>query len=183
MSAERAPGSAEGWVAVALLGRPRGIRGEVTALPLSSHPERYESLREVFLFGGRAQPAFAGEPRQVEFTWNHQGILIFKFHGVDTMTDAERLAGAEVRIPQSERIALEPGEYFESDLLECEVFERGGASLGRVRSLDEGGGSGVLVLESGLMIPFVRSICVEIDPTARRIVVELPQGLKDLDRS
>jgi len=39
------------------------------------------------------------------------------------------------------------------------------------------------VIEGGLLIPFVRSICVEIDPAAKRIAVELPEGLKDLNRS
>ncbi len=182
MTLEETPGSAEDWVAVALLGKPRGNRGEVTAVALSSRPERFNSLREVFLFGGRALPELAHEPAEVEFTWVHQGVLIFKFRGVDSISAAERLAGAEVRIPRSERITLEPDEFFESDLVGCEVVERGSESLGRVKGLDDAGGSGCLVLESGLMIPFARSICVEIDPRARRIVVDLPEGLKDLDR-
>ena len=182
MNPGETPGSAQYWVTVALLGKPRGIRGELTAIGFSSRPERFESLREVYLFGGRTAPGRVAERFEVELTWFHQGGLVFKFRGVDTMSDAERLIGAEVRVPRSERIALEPGEFFESDLLGCEVVDRAGAALGRVRSLDDGGGSGVLVLEDGFMIPFVRKICVEIDPDSRRIVVELPEGLKDLYR-
>ena len=45
-----------------------------------------------------------------------------------------------------------------------------------------GGGAGLLVVDSNLLIPFARSICVEIDPAAKRIAVELPEGLKDLNR-
>jgi 16S rRNA processing protein RimM len=179
---EEIRGAAEDWVAVALLGKPRGNRGELTAVALSSRPERYESLREVFLFDGRAVPALAGERLAVETTWFHQGVLIFKFSGVDTISDAERLVGAEVRVPRADRIELDPGEFFESDLVGSEVVERGGGSLGRVRSLDDAGGSGVLTLDDGFMIPFARAICVEIDPVARRIVVELPEGLKELYR-
>jgi 16S rRNA processing protein RimM len=97
------------------------------------------------------------------------------------MSDAEPLAGCEVRVPRAERIELDPGEYFESDLIGCEVIERdGGASLGRVMALRDGGSSGVLELEGGLLIPFARAICVSIEPEARRIVVELPAGLKEL---
>jgi hypothetical protein len=33
------------------------------------------------------------------------------------------------------------------------------------------------------LIPFARSICVEIDPAAKRVIVELPEGLEDLNRS
>jgi 16S rRNA processing protein RimM len=161
------------WVTVAVLGRARGIRGEVTAFALSK-PERYASLREVFLFP-------EGSRREVESAWFHDNRLVLKFRGVDTMSDAERLTGCEVRVPRAERVRPDPGEYFESDLIGCEVVERdGGASLGRVRALQDAGSSGVLEVESGLLIPFVRAICVAIDPEARRIVVDLPAGLKEL---
>lgn len=164
------------WVTVALLGRTRGVRGELTAIALSK-PERYESLREVFLFPG-------GSRQEVESAWFHDNRLILKFRGVDTMSDAELLVGCEVRVPRGQRIALDPGEYFESDLIGCEVVERdGGASLGRVTSFQEGGSTGLLELESGLLIPFARAICVAIEPSARRIVVDLPAGLKELNQA
>ena len=104
-------------------GRARGIRGELTAITFSK-PERYENLREVFLFP-------EGVRHEVESAWFHDNRLILKFRGVDTMSDAERLTGREVRVPRGERIHLEPGEFFEADLIGCEVVERdGGASLG-----------------------------------------------------
>jgi 16S rRNA processing protein RimM len=171
----------EEWVTVAVLGKARGSRGEVTAFPLSDKPERYSALAEVYLFGGVC-PA-QGQRREVEEAWFHSGRLVLKFRGVDSIGDAERLAGAEVRVPMRERAPLEPGEYFQSDLLGCEVTERRtGATLGRVTSFQDGGGSGLLQVEGGLLIPFVRAICVEIDPAAKRIVVDLPEGLKELNR-
>ncbi len=161
------------WVTVAILLRARGIRGELAAIPLSK-PERYVTLREVFLFP-------EGSRREVESAWFHENRLILKFRGVDSMSDAEPLAGCEVRVPRAERIELDPGEYFESDLIGCEVVERnGGAALGRVIALRDGGSSGVLELEGGLLIPFARAICVSIEPEAGRIVVDLPAGLKEL---
>jgi len=169
------------WVAVALLGRTRGNRGELTAFTLSSKPERYEQLSAVFLFGSGLPEQ--GERYEVESTWLHKGVLILKFRGVDTIGAAERLCGAEVRVPLVERVRLEPGEFFESDLLGCEVVDRStGESLGRVTAWEEGGSSGLLVIGEDLLIPFARSICVEIDPAVRRIAVDLPAGLKELNR-
>jgi 16S rRNA processing protein RimM len=163
------------WVTVALLGKTRGNRGELTAYSLSSKPERFQNLREVYLFG-------SGEKYEVEETWFHLRTLIFKFRGIDTISDAEKLVGSEVRIPFSERAPLDPGEFYESDLIGCEVFERPtGESLGRVSALQDGGGPGLLQV-GDLLIPFTTAICVEIDPAAGRIVVELPAGLKDLNR-
>ncbi len=169
------------WVTVALLGKTRGNRGEVTAIALSSKLERFEKLREVYLFErGRDSP----RPAEVETAWFHDGTLILKFRGVDSISDAEQLAGAEVRVPWSERTALEPGEFFESDLVGCTVMDRAtGRILGRVSAWQDGGGSGLLVIDDDWLIPFARSICVEIDPAARQITVELPEGLKDLNRA
>ena len=120
----------------------------------------------------------------MESAWFHEGTLILKFQGVDSISEAEKLSGAEVRIPASQRAPLEPGEYFQTDLIGCDVIDsQSGSSLGRVTSWDDSGGPGLLVVEGGLMIPFARSICIEIDPAARRILVALPEGLKDLNPS
>lgn len=176
MSSLSADSTGGEWVAVAILGRARGIRGELTAIALSK-PERYESLREVYLFPGGAR-------HEVESAWFHENRLILKFRGVDTMSDAELLSGAEVCVPRAARVTLDPGEYFESDLIGCEVLERAnGASLGRVVALRDGGSAGLLELEGGLLIPFAREICVAIEPEARRILVDLPAGLKELNRA
>jgi 16S rRNA processing protein RimM len=168
-------------VTVAVLGKTRGSRGEVRAFPLSDKLERYSALGEVYLVGeGESGP---GRRFEVEEAWFHAGRLALKFRGVDTIGDAERLAGAEVRVPMSARAPLDPGEYFQSDLLGCQVTDRRtGASLGRVTGWQDGGGSGLLQIEGDWLIPFVRAICVEIDPEAKRIVVDLPEGLKELNR-
>jgi len=174
------------WVTVALLGKARGNRGEVTAIALSSKLERFEKLGDVYLFGGRESVAGGQDPKSlaVESVWSHQGTLIFKFRGVDTISAAELLSGAEVRVPWSERTALEPGEFYESDLVGCQVVDRRtGETLGRVSGWQDAGGSGLLVVDNDWLIPFARSMCVEIDPSARQIKVELPEGLKDLNRS
>ena len=112
------------------------------------------------------------------------GSVIFKFRGIDSVTDAELWRGAEVRIPREERLELQPGEFFIGDLIGCEVVERGtGESLGTVTGWDDGGASGLLQVGQDLLIPFARTICVSIDTARRRIEVELPEGLKDLNRS
>ena len=199
--------TAAGWVTVAVLGKTRGNRGEITAWALSSKPERYQSIEEVYLFGtatnpnrgtdapipaskaspgnvaGSVIPIGNGERFEVESIWFHQGTLVFKFRGVNTISDAERLNGLEVRVPMSQRTALDPGEFFQSDLIGCEVVDRRtGERLGRVSDWQDSGGPGLLVVEGELLIPFARAICVEIDPAARRIEVELPEGLRDLNR-
>jgi 16S rRNA processing protein RimM len=174
------------WVAVALLGRPRGNRGELTAIALSSRPERYSALREVYLFREDG-PLSGGAPFEIESYWEHRGGLVLKFRGCDSISAAECLAGAEVRIPMRERPEPPEGEYYHSDLIGCEVIDKKtGAALGSVTGFEETGGAGLLKValqESGkeILVPFARAICVEIEVGARRIVAELPEGLKELN--
>ena len=148
--------------------RARGNKGELAALPLSSHPDRVKS---VFV---------NDQPMEVERTWMHGDQLIFKFQGVDTISDAERLAGAEVAIPFEQRAALGEEEYYQSNLIGCEVFDATGRSLGVVTDFEETGAAPLLHI-GDILIPFAKFICVTIDPANKRIVVNPPDGLLDLN--
>ncbi len=166
------------WVTVAILVRPRGVRGEITAVSQSSHPERFAQLKSVRLF----PPDKPGISREytVERVWDQQGTPIFKFAGVDSMDAAELLRGAEVRIPPGERVALEPGEFFQSDLIGCEIRDRATKRLiGKVTGWEEYGGPSLLQVDGGrLLIPFVKAICVDIRPADGVIETDLPEGLE-----
>jgi len=170
-------GDAADWVTVAVLVRPRGVRGEITAVSQSGHPERFAQLKQVRLFG-------SGGEYTVERVWDHLGTLVFKFAGVDSMNDAELLRGAEVRIPREERVALEPGEYFQSDLIGCEVRDQQSKRvIGRVTGWEEYGGPSLLQVDGGrILIPFVKAICVDIRPSDRVIETLLPEGLENPEK-
>jgi 16S rRNA processing protein RimM len=171
-----------GWVTIAILGKTRGNRGEITAVSLSGKPERFQALHQVFLF--KLGQALSPASFEVESTWFHGETLIFKFREVDSISQAELLTGCEVRVPAGERTRLEENEFFQSDLVGCEVFDHAsGERLGIVTAWEDSGGHGVLVVDGSLLVPFVRAICKLIDPAARRIAVELPEGLKDLNRT
>lgn len=168
--------SNEDWVAIALIGKPRGNRGELTAISLTSKPDRFSVLERVFLSGH-------AEPFPVEEIWEHKGSLIFKLRGVDSISDAEIYQGCEVRVPMVERTRLESGEYFHSDLVGCEVIDRAnGRIVGRVTSMQDAGGGGLLVIDETILIPFARGICPVIDIEHRRIEVDLPEGLLALNQ-
>jgi 16S rRNA processing protein RimM len=173
------------WAAIALVVGPRGNRGEVETVLLSDDPERMARIGEVYLFKA-TEPGALHRRFEVETAWAHGKRFVFKLRGVDTISEAETLRGSEIRIPLASRPELRAGEYYQSDLIGCEVMERhGGQRLGRVTGWRQYGGPALLEIEgeSGeeILIPFAGSICVEIDPEAKRIVVDLPEGLKELN--
>jgi 16S rRNA processing protein RimM len=123
---------------------------------------------------------------EIESVWEQKGRLIFKFRGIDSIDDAEKLRGAEVRLPIEERLPLQEGEYYQTDLIGCGMIDRGsGERLGVVTGLQEYGGPLLLEVETPgepLLVPFARAICVEIDVANRRILADLPEGLLDLGK-
>jgi 16S rRNA processing protein RimM len=122
---------------------------------------------------------------EVENTWMHGDHLILKFKGVDTISDAEKLAGAEVAIPFEQRAALAEEEFYQSDLIGCEVSDASGRSLGIVEDFQETGGAPLLTVKTPdgreLLIPFANSICTKIDLDRKQITVNPPEGLLDLN--
>ena len=126
--------------------------------------------------------AMRGEPAELERCWIHQGSLVLKFVGFDSRTEAEKLQGWFVGIPESERPPLEEGQVYLSDLVGCEAVSLDGRRIGVVTGWQDIGGPVLLEVGEDLLIPYVDAICREVDVAGRRIRVELPEGLEDLNR-
>jgi 16S rRNA processing protein RimM len=174
------------WMVIARIIGPRGNRGEVAAIPLTDNLQRFKEPLQVRLSDAAGSGSDHREAT-VETAWTHKGRLVLKFRGVDTISEADELRGCEVCVPLASRPELPPGEYYQSDLVGCDVIEQpGGRRIGRVADLVEGPGQALLRVEgvdgAEILIPFARSICVEIDPQRKRILVNLPGGLEELNR-
>ena len=164
----------ESWVAIGRLWRTRGNRGELLGELDSSDRDREQKLREVALeVDGRRQVM------RVEETWRHDGRPVFKFAGIDSISDAEKWEGAEMSVPASEVEPPEEGAFSYADLVGCQVV--GESVVGVVTEVEEYGGAPLLKVEAAdgreILIPFARSICKVIDVASKAIRVELPEGL------
>ena len=172
--------NAENLVAVGKILRERGRIGELTAEIYSSQPGRAEKLKVVVL-------SLAGlkRPVQVERLWYHGGRPVFKFFGIDSISDAQVWRGADLLAAESERARPDEGEYSHADLIGCEVRAWAtGEPLGIVRRIEDYGSQILLSVEKAaggeMLIPFANAICREIDVATKIIRVELPEGLADL---
>ena len=182
-------------VTVARILRPHGRRGEVAAEILTDFPERLTKLKQVRLCDGKRDAARdtdanaeqVGRRVGVRSCWlshSRGGQAIFHFEGSDSISDAEKLVGLEVRIPLAERAPLPGGSYYVTDLIGCDVREEG-AAVGVVRDVEFTGGTPLLAVDSAngeVLIPLADEICVNVDLAARRIDVILPEGLRELNR-
>jgi 16S rRNA processing protein RimM len=174
------PESDSSWVIVAEIIRARGNRGELAVNDLTTGPDRFIELGSVTLLA--PDDAIKGE-FEIEEAWDHNGFTVLKFKGVDSIDDAEKLRGLRAAIRPSRRRPLEPGEFFFGDLVGCQVIDANNqTAYGRVAAVHEQGARSLLELEDGLLIPFVKDICVGIKPEDGRIEVILPDGLVEIFR-
>lgn len=175
-------------VTVARVLRPHGRRGEVAAEILTDFPDHLKRLKTAILWDGKAEPRSVAV-RSCWLSQSRGGQAIIHFEGSDSISDAETLVGLEVQIPLGERVPLPIGSYYVTDLIGCDVRDTASNIIGRVRDVQFTGenlaGTPLLVIEAPqgeLLVPLAADICVTIDVSVHQIVVNLPEGLRDLNR-
>jgi 16S rRNA processing protein RimM len=112
-----------------------------------------------------------------------QGRPIVALAGVETMNDAEALAGAELKMPAEGLGPLPERTYYRHDLVGCEVRTKDGAIVGTVTAVEGPLERSRLVIArpgGEVMVPMVETICLSVDPAAKAIVIDPPEGLLDL---
>src|ERR1700682_2066837 len=173
-------GGTEDLVVVARVARTRGLRGEVVADLSTDFPERFDDLDSVI---GIA-PDGSRRSLQIEEHWFHQHRILLKFASFDSIDEARVLAGYQLAVPASERVALPADHFYEWELAGCRVERIDGTLLGLVQEVMYTGGVEILVVagDAGreMLIPMARDICVEIDVTRKVIRVDPPEGLLEL---
>jgi 16S rRNA processing protein RimM len=159
--------------------KTHGLKGEVVAELLTDFPERFDDLDEVVLISPRG----AQKTGSIEGFWFQKDRVVLKLGGYDDVDAAKELIGYEFAVPESDRVQLEDDEFYDWELEGCTV-KVGDESIGQVRSVMKTGGAEILVVadESGneKLVPLASEIVVQIDPAAKTIVVDPPEGLLDL---
>ena len=176
------PGSPawENMVVVGRVARPHGLRGHVIVNPETDFvDERFRPGADVWI-----RPA-GGERRLTIVAARVQGGRpVVAFDGLSRLEDVEELSGLELRIPEAALQPLEPGRYYEHQLVGCMVETRDGAAVGPVVRVEGGAGGSRLVVDGRrgeILIPLAVDICAEIDVAARRIRIDPPEGLLELN--
>jgi 16S rRNA processing protein RimM len=158
--------------------RAHGIRGQVIVNPETDFIEDRFRIGRVLLVGPAAHP----REHEIVESRVHQGRPIVRFEGIDTMNDADTLAGAELWLRERDVAPLPAGTFYRHDLVGCDVVDRRGARLGRVTGVEGSLERSYLVVDEHMLIPLVSDICVAVDIAARSVMVDPPEGLTDLNR-
>lgn len=171
-------GSAD-LIVIARAVRTHGLRGEIVAELLTDFPQRFEDVDDLIM----VSPSGERNRVRLEDFWFQKHRVVLKLAGYDDVERAKTLVGHDFAVPESDRVLLEHDEFYDWELEGCTV-KVGEKSIGEVRSVIRTGGAEILVIndEAGkeLLIPLAESIVVKIDPEAKVIMVDPPEGLLEL---
>ena len=173
----------EDWEGMALVGRiarPHGLRGQVAINPETDFIE--ERFAEGATVWTRSP---AGDERLTVVSMRVQnGRPIVGFDGFARVEDVERLLGLELRVPEGALQPLQPGTWYEHQLVGCAVETTAGDVVGEVAKVEGGAGASRLVTNGPrgeILIPLAVDICVEIDVANKKIRINPPEGLLELN--
>lgn len=167
------------FITIARIVKKRGIRGELAAEVLTSHPDRFSLVHQVRIYKkGREYR------EELESYWFHGERVILKFRGRDRPEETEELIGGEVQIPEEDRLPPPENSFYHADLIGCRILE-GGRLRGVVTDIFEASGevANLVVQDDQMnefMIPLTRAFIREIDIDSKTIQVELPKGLTEV---
>jgi 16S rRNA processing protein RimM len=162
---------------VGRIGRPHGVRGELTIEVRTDSPE----LRFAPGSSLSTDPVTAG-PLEVEgFHW-HSGRLLLSFAGVDDRTAAEALRNVllVIDVPDDET-PDDPEEFYDHQLIGLAAHDAAGTALGVVTDVLHLPSQEVLAVTTPdgreVLVPFVVEIVPEVDVAGGRLLVTAPPGL------
>jgi 16S rRNA processing protein RimM len=167
-------------IALGRIRKPHGIHGEASVEAWTDSVDRFSDVPNVTLVSPDEKSTRA---ITIEAARNHSGRALLKFAGVETPEEIDDLRGWTIEIPDEAARKLDDDEYFLHDLVGLELVDANGEKKGVVTDAYEGGGGVLLdVKDRGrrYQVPFANEICTKIDLKAKRIVVNLPDGLDDL---
>ena len=167
-------------VLVGRIARPHGLRGEVVVNPETDFvEERFARGARLWTRSDRGDEELTITSARVQ-----NGRPVIGLAGFTSIDDVERLAGLDLRVPEEALNQLGDDTYYQHQLVGCAVETLDGSRVGDVTRVDGGAGGSLLAVGADrgeILIPFARHICVDIDVVARRIRIDPPEGLLELN--
>jgi len=164
-------------VALGSVVNTHGIRGEVRMLPFNPDTDAFHPGMSIALRRGATSVEY-----RLAALRRHKRFLLLTLDGVGSMSEAEKLVGAEVEVPVESLPKLPEGAAYHFQLVGLEVVTTAGESLGRVEEVFTTAANDVVVVRRDgreLLIPYVGEVVRAVDLEAKRLVIAPLPGLID----
>lgn len=169
------PGSPQagepGFLAIGLLGKPHGVKGEINFHISSTQIKDIFSLKSVFI--GDIQEEYS--VNSIRKKGEH---LIISFKGISTPESVAQFRNKIIYIKNKNAPVLQEDSYYYHQLIGIQVFNRQGQLLGKINEILKTGANDVYVITSlnplakEILIPAIKSVILEVDINNKRMVVD-----------
>ncbi len=169
-------------VVVGRVGKPHGVRGEVTVELRTDEPERRFADGTALRVTAGRDSTYAGRVLTVSRTRWHQGTLLVTFTELTDRNVAETARGVLLHTTiDLADVPEDPDEYYDHQLIGLAAHDVSGAALGEVTGLIHGGAQDLLQVRSidgrDTLVPFVKTLVPEVDLDAKKVVIADRPGL------
>lgn len=169
------------FITLARVVKTQGRHGEVAAETHTDIPERFSAGMKLFALDKKD----ARRDLEVQEIWPHKGLLVFKFAGIDSISDAEVLIGSELQVPIAQRSKLDQGWTYVSDLIGSTVLDHG-LEVGRIANVEFGAGEAPLLIVTDstgkkFEVPFAEAYLEGIDLAQHQVLMNLPEGMLEVN--
>jgi len=169
-------------VVVGRIGKPHGLRGEVTVDVRTDEPDRRFTPGTTL----RAQPPQGSASPITSLTvtrarW-HQTVLLLTFEEIGDRDAAEAARGIVLHATLGPEDAPEdPEEFYDHQLIGLAAYDVDGTHLGELTAVVHGAAQDLLTVRTpdgrNTLVPFVAALVPEVDVAAGRVVIADRPGL------
>lgn len=163
------------WILIGTVTKTHGLKGEMKFRAVVSDDSLFEGLKRVRLNGPKG-----GEKDVHIAAFRGAGAHIVRFDEVNSIEEAQLLAGWTVSIPREDFKKLPEGEFYWFEIEGLEVFDEDGRFYGRVEEIIETGSNDVYVVrdeDREILLPMIDSVVKTIDLRQRKLVFHPVEGL------
>lgn len=166
----------EDFLKAGVISSTHGVRGEVKVFPTTGEPERFRTLKKVYLDTGRERIRL--EIAGVKF---FKQFAILKFYGIDNINEIEKYRGCSLWVKREDAVPLEEDEYYIGDLIGMEVFTEDGNKFGVLKDVMETGANDVYIVDTPehgeILVPAIHDCILDVDIEEKKMKIHLLPGL------
>jgi 16S rRNA processing protein RimM len=162
-------------ICVARIGAAHGTAGEVRLWPFTARAEAVAAY-------GPLQTADGTQAFEIEAIRPGRDFLVARLKGVTDRASAERLRNTDLYAPRERLPGLEAEEFYHADLIGLCAQDKAGRVIGVVIAVHNFGAGDILEIAPAAggetaMVPFSTAAVPSVEVAARRVVLEIPEGL------
>ena len=166
------------FIAVGVVVKAHGIKGELNVKPLTHSPSRFNHLSQVQVERRDGQVS----QMLVEAVSVQGDVVYLRLKGIETRKEAAALRGAFLSIARADLLPLDKDEFYLFEAVGCRVKTSSGDFLGHVTDVLDLSSSPIFVVKSGekeYLIPAIKDVVLNLDLENEEIIIEPLAGLLD----